>query len=110
MAKRMRVLQWFEREYKRATREAGLFASVDYPFLGASPDRVIDDKQLLEVKCPYSAKDNMITPGTVPYLEMCNDGLILKKSHAYFDQVQDSFSVQTEMFAIFLFSRLKIKK
>ena len=30
----------------------------------------------------------MITPVTVPYLEMCNDGLILKKSHAYFDQVQ----------------------
>ena len=51
--------------------EAGLFVSVDYPFLGASPDRVIDDKQLLEVKCPYSAKDNMITPVTVPYLEMC---------------------------------------
>ena len=84
----MRVLQWFEREFKRATREAGLFASVDYPFLAASPDRVIDDKQLLEVKCPYSAKDNMITPVTVPYLEMCNDGLILKKSHAYCYQVQ----------------------
>ena len=82
------AVQWFERECKRATREAGLFVSVDYPFLGASPDRVIDDKQLLEVKCPYSAKDNMITPVTVPYLEMCNDGLILKKSHAYFDQVQ----------------------
>jgi hypothetical protein len=33
---------------------AGFFIRPDYPFLGTSPDGVIDDEYLIEVKCPYS--------------------------------------------------------
>jgi hypothetical protein len=31
---------------------AGFFIRPDYPFLGTSPDGVIDDEYLIEVKCP----------------------------------------------------------
>lgn len=48
------------------TQECGMFVSCDLPFLSASPDRVINDDMLLEVKCPYTAKNKAISHVTVP--------------------------------------------
>jgi len=44
----------------------GIFVSKKYPFLGASPDGVISDKLICEMKCHYSAKNKNISPFTVP--------------------------------------------
>lgn len=45
------------------------------PFLGASPDRVVNDDVICEVKCPFSAKDKDISPVTVPYLKLEGENL-----------------------------------
>lgn len=43
----------YEHETGYTTLECGLFVSDKYPFVGASPDRLIGFDGLLEVKCPY---------------------------------------------------------
>ena len=44
------------------------------PFLAASSDSVVNDVTLLEVKCPYAAKEQMINPKTVPFLHFDANG------------------------------------
>jgi hypothetical protein len=49
---------------------AGFFIRPDYPFLGTSPDGVIDDEYLIEVKCPYSGRnENVVIFAISPSLE-----------------------------------------
>ena len=59
-----------------------------HPFLGASPDRVVDNDTLLEVKCPYTARNEVIDQTTIPYLSQGSNGLQLNKTHDYYYQVQ----------------------
>lgn len=59
--------------------------------MAASPDAVIDDNRLVEIKCPYSAKNKEISEETVPYLNYVNDTLELDNSHDYYYQVQGQF-------------------
>lgn len=35
---------------------AGLFISEQYPFLGATPDGLVGENQIVEIKCPWSAR------------------------------------------------------
>ncbi|KAJ8929780.1 hypothetical protein NQ314_017495 [Rhamnusium bicolor] len=44
----------------------------------------------LEIKCPFSARNSVITPETVPYLQLCDkDGFYkLKVDHNYYFQIQ----------------------
>jgi hypothetical protein len=70
------------------TKPCGLFVSTVYPFLCASPDRVVSDQLLLEVKCPYTARDVNITPESVPFLTDCYGVVTLKTNHEYYYQIQ----------------------
>ncbi|CAI6376301.1 unnamed protein product, partial [Macrosiphum euphorbiae] len=47
----------FEKTMFLKVKPCGLYCDLEYPFLGASPDGVIDDDTIIEVKCPISAKD-----------------------------------------------------
>lgn len=53
----------FEQQKSVKCLPAGFFIRPDYPFLGASPDGVIDDEYLIEVKCPYSGRNENVLPG-----------------------------------------------
>lgn len=52
-------------------KEWGLFIDTDKPYLGASPDGLIGENGIVEIKCPYSAA-NMTPP---------HDAIQQKKSH-----------------------------
>ena len=78
----------FEQLTGKTAHECGLFVSTTFPFLSASPDRILNGNCLLEVKCPYAAKNKPISPVTVPYLELSSGKLALKSTHDYFYQVQ----------------------
>ena len=83
------AVQEFERMYDFKTYECGLFVCPDYPFLAASPDRVIDNKTIIEVKCPFSSKDKPVTAVTVPYLVDNGGGdFELNEHHDYYYQMQ----------------------
>lgn len=70
------------------TSKCGTFISLTHPFLCSSPDRIIDNETVMEVKCPFTARDKHISATTVPYLLEENGQLILNSHHDYYFQVQ----------------------
>ena len=83
------------RHTKMTCRDCGVYISHDYPFICASPDRILYCKCCgitpLEVKHPYShGKISIDDYLNVPYACLYNrDGVItLRKNHAYYFQVQ----------------------
>ena len=61
--------------------------------LGSSPDGIVDDNLIIEVTCPYSAKDKYIDAITVPYLSGQDGSLELKSNHNYYYQVQGQLAI-----------------
>lgn len=82
------AVQKFEEMNKISTIESGIVVARSHPYLACSPDRLLGDDALLEVKCPFSSRDQLITPVTVPYLVSCDEGLQLDRNHAYYYQIQ----------------------
>ena len=65
--------------------DAGLYINPKAPHLGASTDGLISCSccglGVLEIKCPYSAKDTV--PTSVTYIEAIDGGFKLSKKHDY---------------------------
>ena len=55
-------------ETKCAVTPSGIVVCEQEPFLGCSPDGLVGEDNIIEIKCPYSARDQQITPTTVPYI------------------------------------------
>ena len=73
-------------------KESGLIISITYPFIGASPDGIIQCEcctgiGVLEVKCPYCIHD--VEPSSAPSIQ--DDGNLLKTHMC-------SYQVQTQLF------------
>ena len=58
-------------------------------------DGLIDDVTIVEVKCPYSARNDVISESeSITFLERDSSGhLKLKKSHNYFYQIQGQLAI-----------------
>jgi putative phage-type endonuclease len=82
------AVEQFEKTVGLKTNTCGLFISQICPWLAASPDRIIDVNTLVEVKCPFSAKQQSISCATVPYLHKEGNDLVLHKNSDYYYQVQ----------------------
>jgi hypothetical protein len=82
---------------------AGFFIKPDYPFLGASPDGVIDDEYLIEVKCPFSGRNENVLPGKpFPFLHRNSHGEVsLKQTSNYYSQIQGQLFIAKLSNAIF---------
>jgi len=79
----------YEKKFQCKTEKCGLFVCKDYPYLAASPDRLLHENTIVEVKCPYTSRDKMISPVSVPYLLYDDNGkLSLNPHHNYHYQVQ----------------------
>jgi len=61
---------------------------MSHPYLASSPDALLDEDQLIEVKCPYTAKQCQVAPDIVPYLHCEDNQLHLDRSHDYYYQIQ----------------------
>ncbi|XP_035689579.1 uncharacterized protein LOC118424879 [Branchiostoma floridae] len=77
------------------TYESGLHINNDWPYLGATPDGLVEckccGKGVCEMKCPFTAKDLLPTDlaNTRNFcLKKTNDIVHLDRSHAYYYQVQ----------------------
>ena len=80
--------------------EQGFFVSLDYPFIGASPDGIIHSEchapWLIKVKCPFTHRGLSIEDYSKQkntYLELRENSVKLKKNHSYFFQVQCQMGV-----------------
>ena len=85
----------------------GLFVSADRPYLAATPDGIIDDTHLIEVKCPFSAKDSSISPNTVSFLSA--DGT-LDMNHNYYYQIQGQLYCADRQYCTFIIFTLNDMK
>ena len=107
------AVKLFEAATHRVVSNCGIFVQPEHPYLASSPDGIIDDKTLLEVKCPYTARDKDITPDNIPYLNDDNGSLSLDKSHDYYFQIQGQLycAGRTECdFVVFTKKEIKIIK
>jgi hypothetical protein len=67
----------------------GMFIDPSIPYLAATPDGLVGDSAVVEVKCPFTGKDDHVVPGPLfPFVKEGEDGLYLNPMHPYYDQVQ----------------------
>jgi hypothetical protein len=80
----------FEKKYSKIVSKCGLFVNETFPNFAASPDGVIDDETIVEVKCPFTARNDLISESnSISFLELNSNGLLqLKPSHNYYYQIQ----------------------
>jgi hypothetical protein len=83
-----------------------IIISEHHPFLAASPDEVIGDDGLIEIKCPYTARDftpeNAIISKKIKFASLENGHLKLKRTHAYYFQVQGQLLITGRQFCYFV--------
>ncbi len=93
-------------------QECGLYVNPNFPYLGASPDGIIGDDTVVEIKCPYAGREEKIQPGTFfPYVKLCNGEIILSETSNYFYQIQGEMLLSGRKkckFVIFTFVDIKI--
>lgn len=86
----------YEEEHNVVVKECGLFIDNVYPFLGASPDGLVGDEGLVEVKCLPSVKAPLkesVKEKKTLCLEINEEEISLKKKHNYFFQIQGQLNV-----------------
>ncbi|XP_065069462.1 uncharacterized protein LOC135694584 [Rhopilema esculentum] len=88
-------IQSFKKNHKDVTvTNCGLFLYKELPFIGGSPDRIIEcsccGKACLEVKCPFSIRHTTPIDPTVemPFLRKNEEDIVLNRKHKYFTQCQ----------------------
>lgn len=97
------AIEQFEEKEGVNVKPCGLFIRPDYPYLGASPDGVINIDTIVEVKCPYTGRNEKITPSrNFPFLKSKEDGLALKETHSYYYQVQGQMFLSGAKFCFFV--------
>uniref|UniRef100_A0A2S2N9F1 YqaJ viral recombinase domain-containing protein n=1 Tax=Schizaphis graminum TaxID=13262 RepID=A0A2S2N9F1_SCHGA len=84
--------QKFEQLSKEKVYENGLIIDPEFPFLAASPDGLIGEHYLLEIKCPYSARDSndaieAVNSKLLQYCKVEGQEIKLKKEHVYYYQI-----------------------
>jgi len=102
------VIRQFENQYNKTVRPCGLFVDEQYPFLGASPDGLVDDDKIIEVKCTPSIGQKTLEDASLDKklqfcLELTETGqLKLKENHKYYWQIQGQLNITKKIECIFI--------
>ncbi|XP_077519899.1 uncharacterized protein LOC144129667 [Amblyomma americanum] len=101
------ALKQIEYDCNVVVKECGLFVDQESPFLGASPDGLIGEDVLVEVKCPYSARDlNPLEGVRAKKIACCeenkNGRLQLKTNSNYWYQVQGQLNIARRRKCLFV--------
>lgn len=87
----------FEKVLGKSVTACGLFVHPDYPYLAASPDGLIDDDAIIEIKCPYKARnmcpEDAITQKLIQFATFDNGTFRLKRTDKYYFQLQGQLFV-----------------
>ncbi|XP_070523169.1 uncharacterized protein [Cardiocondyla obscurior] len=94
-------------QLKKEIRPCGMFIDNENPCLGASPDGVIDEDGLVEIKCPLSA-ENLTAESAVQTLTSLKSIFDkrnpneMNKNHRYFYQVQGQLNITQRQYCVFV--------
>lgn len=98
-------------EFKKLTgfkiQEAGLFIDENLHYLAASPDGLLDDNGIIEIKCPSTIKDltprEAIQMGKLKFATLDNkNNLQLKQNDKYYFQVMGQLKITQRSFCYFI--------
>jgi len=94
-----------EARLQKTILPSGLFVDIKLPFLAASPDGIIGDDSLVEIKCPASAKEftpeDAITVGKIKGCLVNNGQLQVKRNNNYYYQVRGQLNISRRMYCYF---------
>jgi hypothetical protein len=88
-------------------KPCGLFIDAKHPFLAATPDGLIDDNGIVEIKCPSSCSE--LTPEeaiisrrvTFWSTNKQTNNFMVNKKHAYFFQIQGQLHITGRQYCLF---------
>jgi hypothetical protein len=97
----------FEQSTGFKIQESGLFICEHLPFLAASPDELIDNNGIIEIKCPSTIKEltpkEAIESRKLKFATLDSQGnLQLKQSHNYYFQVMGQLKITQRLFCYFI--------
>ena len=81
----------YEKKTGKKVTCCGIFISRERPLFAASPDGIVEEPTgnvLIEIKCPYSLRDNDLKDPKKVSNYFLDSNLCLKRSHQYFYQIQ----------------------
>lgn len=94
----------FEKEINLKIKPTGLFVDKSYHFLAASPDGLIEDDAIIEIKCPYTIKDltpeDSIQCGKLKFATVTDGKLKLKTNDKYYYQIQGQLYITQRLTVI----------
>ena len=98
------AIKKFEDETNQSVEKCGFFVNPDFPFLGASPDGRVNNETIIEVKCPYSGRNNSVIPGKMfPFLAHDENNVIhLKENHNYYYQIMGQLAITKCRYCFFI--------
>lgn len=100
-----KALDELQNTKKIVIRKCGLFLSEKYSFLGATPDGLIGDSGLVEIKCPWSAKhltpEEGILQKKITFWRYTNGQYILNTKHKWYYQIQGQLAVTNRNYCLF---------
>ena len=105
----------FERETGKSARRCGLFVDKERSYLGASPDGLVGNEALIEVKCPFAGRNEKIHPGKhFPFLttDSVTGQFKLKPNSKYYFQIQGQMFIAKKKccyFVVYTFKDLFIQ-
>ncbi|XP_069361994.1 uncharacterized protein [Maniola hyperantus] len=86
----------------------GLFIDEKRPYLGASPDGLVGDDTIVEIKCPSSASNlSPVEAIDQKKITFCTndsnlDNIKLKRNHNYYYQIQGQLQITQRKYCIFI--------
>ncbi|XP_063913036.1 uncharacterized protein LOC135129717 [Zophobas morio] len=97
----------FSKMIEKDVTECGFFVGKDdYCYLGASPDGLIDNDGLVEIKCPYKGRDStpedVILSKKINFATFVNGKFHLKRNDNFYYQVQGQLHVTERQYCFFI--------
>ncbi|CAI6371889.1 unnamed protein product [Macrosiphum euphorbiae] len=90
---------------KQKILPVGLMVDNSMPFIAASPDGILDDESLVEIKCPASANElapeDAIQNNKIKCCSIKDGQLYLKRNDNYYYQVQGQLQISQKTYCYF---------
>nr|CAI5820387.1 unnamed protein product [Callosobruchus analis] len=87
----LRAIKDFEKIMNLNVSQCGFFVDEEHFYLGASPDGLVGEHDILEIKCPYSivkmSSTEAILKGKIKFANLVDNSLHLKRNHDYYYQI-----------------------
>ena len=100
----------YSKQTKNQVYTSGLVVHKDYSFLAASPDGMVNNDGIIEIKCPYSARNICPENAKLIYLD---ENRCLRRNHDYYYQVQALLEITNRLycdFVIYTFKGIHIER